>query len=169
MGSVPGPDVDAPGPEPARAAEAIRDSSVRPTGSASACGTIITGSGVIEPDLIVTNAHVVAAWKISLCVFDQQLRSAPRWSTSIRTWTSPGANPEAPRSRSLARTRWNPRPAAVAGFPVAKGSRQPRGGCEHENARGESIYGETGVERDVYVLRGSVEQGMSGGALTDEF
>ena len=37
------------------------------------------------------------------------------------------------------------------------------------NARGESIYGETGVERDVYVLRGSVEQGMSGGALTDEF
>jgi S1-C subfamily serine protease len=37
------------------------------------------------------------------------------------------------------------------------------------DARGESIYGKSGVQRDVYVLRTSVEQGNSGGPLTDEF
>ena len=75
------------------------------------------------------------------------------------------------RPVSLARTSLESQdPAVVAGFP--RGERFEAASVRvrtRANARGESIYGETGVERDVYVLRGLLEQGMSGGALTDEF
>lgn len=173
---VPGPDVDAPVAEPAQnAVEVIRDSAVRLTGSASACETIVTGSGfAIEPDLIVTNAHVVAG------VEDLAVRVRPQQSSQRATvvYFDPDVDIALVRTQklqarpvSLARTSLESQdPAVVAGFP--RGERfeaAPVRVRTRVNARGESIYGETGVERDVYVLRGSVEQGMSGGALTDEF
>tara|TARA_A100000164_G_scaffold33051_1_gene25379 strand:- start:503 stop:1693 length:1191 start_codon:yes stop_codon:yes gene_type:complete len=176
LAPVPGPDVDAPVAEPAqKAVEVIRDSSVRLTGSASACGTIVTGSGfAIEPDLIVTNAHVVAG------VEDLVVRVRPQQSAQRATvvYFDPGVDIALVRTENLqarpvrlARTSLESQdPAVVAGFP--RGERFEATSVRvrtRVNARGESIYGETGVERDVYVLRGSVEQGMSGGALTDEF
>ena len=155
--------------------EVIRDSAVRLTGSASACETIVTGSGfAIEPDLIVTNAHVVAG------VEDLAVRVRPQQSSQRATvvYFDPDVDIALVRTQklqarpvSLARTSLESQdPAVVAGFP--RGERFEAASVRvrtRVNARGESIYGETGVERDVYVLRGSVEQGMSGGALTDEF
>jgi len=176
LAPIPGPEVDAPIPEPAQAAvDVIRGSSVRLTGSADACQTIVSGSGfAIEPELIVTNAHVVAG------VEDLVVRVRPR-QTAQRAqivYFDPNADIALVRTQGL-----NARPvrlaegtlesgesAVVSGFP--RGERFEAQAVRvrtRVEARGESIYGDPGVERDVYVLRGAVEQGNSGGPLTDEF
>jgi S1-C subfamily serine protease len=176
LAPIPGTEVDAPIPEPAQAAvDVIRDSNVRLRGSADACETIVTGSGfAIEPELIVTNAHVVAG------VEDLVVRVRPRQTaqrarvvyfdpnTDIALVRTQGLNARPVR---LAQTSLESgQSAVVTGFP--RGERFEAQSVRvrtRVDARGESIYGDPGVERDVYVLRGSVEQGNSGGPLTDEF
>ena len=172
---IPGPEVDAPIPEPARAAvEVIRDSTVRLTGSAEKCGTIVTGSGfALEPELIVTNAHVVAG------VEDLVVRVRPKQTaqrarvvyfdpeTDIALVRTQGLQA---RSARLAMDQLESgESGVVTGFP--RGERFEARSVRvrtRVTARGESIYGDPGAERSVYVLRGSVEQGNSGGPLTDE-
>ncbi len=176
LAPVPGPEVDAPAPEAATEAVAvIRDSTVRVTGTAPACDSLVSGSGfVISSELIVTNAHVVAG------VEDLVVRVRPGESSS-RAYV---VYFDSDTDIALIRTRGlQARPArlaqgvletnqsaVIAGFP--RGERftaEPVRVRARVDARGESIYGQGGVERDVYVLRGSVEQGNSGGPLTDEF
>lgn len=176
LASIPGPEVDAPAPEAAAAAvEVIRDSTVRITGTASECGAIVTGSGfAVGPDIIMTNAHVVAG------VDDILVRVRPGESSTRATvvYFDPETDIALVRTQGLqarparlARTDLQANDdAVVAGFP--RGERfvaEPVRVRARVDARGESIYGRTGVERDIYVLRGAVQQGNSGGPLTDEF
>jgi S1-C subfamily serine protease len=176
LATVPGPEVDAPAPAAAQEAVlVIRDSTVRLTGTAPACDAIVSGSGfAVGPELVVTNAHVVAG------VEDLLVRVRPGQSSSRATivYFDPNTDVAIVRTRGLqarparlAVTSLEPNDSAViAGFP--RGERftaEPARVRARVDARGESIYGDAGVQRDVYVLRGSVQQGNSGGPLTDEF
>lgn len=176
LAAVPGPEVDAPAPEAAQdAVRVIRDSTVRLTGRAPECDAIVSGSGfAVDAQLVVTNAHVVAG------VEDLLVRVRPGQASSRATvvYFDPDTDVALVRTRGLqvrparlARTNLEPNAAAVmAGFP--RGERfeaEPARVRARVDARGESIYGESGVQRDIYVLRGSVQQGNSGGPLTDEF
>ena len=176
LANIPGPEVDAPAPEVAQeAVRVIRESTVRLTGSAPACNAIVSGSGfAVGPELIVTNAHVVAG------VEDILVRVRPGQTSSRATvvYFDPATDVAILRTRGLqakparlARTGLEPTsPAVIAGFP--RGERFAAESVRvraRVDARGESIYGESGVQRDIYVLRGYVQQGNSGGPLTDEF
>lgn len=176
LATVPGPEVDAPAPAAAQeAVQVIRDSAVRLTGTAPACDSIVSGSGfVIGPELVVTNAHVVAG------VEDLIVRVRPDQTSARATvvYFDPNTDVALVRTRGLqarparlAITSLEPNDSAViAGFP--RGERfaaEPARVRARVDARGESIYGDAGVQRDVYVLRGSVQQGNSGGPLTDEY
>jgi S1-C subfamily serine protease len=176
LAAVPGPEVDAPAPAAAQeAVEVIRDSTVRLTGTAPACDAIVSGSGfAVGPELVVTNAHVVAG------VDDLLVRVRPDQTSSRATvvYFDPNTDVAIVRTRGLqarparlAVTSLKSNDSAViAGFP--RGERftaEPARVRARVDARGESIYGDTGVQRDIYVLRGSVQQGNSGGPLTDEF
>lgn len=176
LAAVPGPEVDAPTPKAAEEAVlVIRDSTVRLTGNAPACDSIVSGSGfAVGPELVVTNAHVVAG------VEDLLVRVRPGQTSARATvvYFDPQKDVAVVRTRglrarpvrlSLTTLRSND-PAVIAGFP--RGERftaEPARVRARVDARGESIYGESGVQRDVYVLRGYVQQGNSGGPLTDEF
>lgn len=176
LARLPGNDVDAPAPQAAQAAvEVIRDSTVRITGTAPACDSIVSGSGfAVGPELVVTNAHVVAGVNELLV----RVRPSQTSSRASVVYFDPDKDVAVIRTRGLqarparlARTGLEPNQGAVvAGFPrgerfVAESARVRA----RLDARGESIYGRSGVQRDVYVLRASVEQGNSGGPLTDEF
>lgn len=176
LASVPGPQVEAPPSEvSAEAVAVIRESTVRLTGAASRCDSIVTGSGfAVEPELIVTNAHVVAG------VDDLMVRVRPG-QVSLRAevvYFDPLADLALVRTRGLqarpvrlARSELDVGQAAViAGFP--RGERFEVESARvraRVDARGSSIYGDAGVERDVYVLRARVQQGNSGGPLADEY
>jgi S1-C subfamily serine protease len=176
LAPVPGEEVDPPVAAAARGAvEVIRNSSVRLSGVAPGCDVLVSGSGfALEPDLVVTNAHVVAgvedltvrvrpgqiSKRAEVVYFDPQ--------TDIALVRASGLEARPVR---LARSALSAGDSAVvAGFPRGERfSALPVRVRTQVLARGESIYGEPGVERDVYVLRGRVEQGNSGGPFTDEF
>lgn len=176
LASIPGPEVDAPAPQAAQeAVQVIRDSTVRLSGTAPACDSIVSGSGfAVGPELVVTNAHVVAG------VDDLLVRVRPGQSSARATvvYFDPDTDVAVVRTRGLqarparlARTALQANQAAViAGYPRGERfSAEPARVRARVDARGESIYGKAGVQRDIYVLRGSVQQGNSGGPLTDEF
>lgn len=176
LATIPGPEVDAPAPEAAQeAVDVIRDSTVRLTGSAPACDAIVSGSGfAVGPELVVTNAHVVAGVDELLV----RVRPGQTASRAVIVYFDPRTDIALVRTRGLqarparlAVTSLESNASAViAGFP--NGERfvaEPARVKARVDARGESIYGDAGVQRDVYVLRGAVEQGNSGGPLTDEF
>jgi S1-C subfamily serine protease len=176
LAPIPGNEVAPPVPEAASAAVAvIRDSTVRLSGVAPACDAVVSGSGfALEPDLVVTNAHVVAG------VDDLVVRVRPGQVSrdaevvffdpeiDIALVRAPGL--QARPVRLSREPLVEGRSGVVAGFP--RGERfaaTPVRVRARVLARGESIYGDPGVERDVYVLRGRVQQGNSGGPLSDEF
>jgi len=176
LAPVPGEEVDPPVATAAGGAvEVIRDSSVRLSGVASVCDALVSGSGfAIEPDLVVTNAHVVAGVEdLTVRVRPGQVsRQAevvyfdPRTDIALVRAAGLEARPVRLSRGTLAAGD----SAVVAGFPRGERfSALPVRVRTQVLARGESIYGEPGVERDVYVLRGRVEQGISGGPFTDEF
>lgn len=176
LASVPGPQVEKPPTQvPPAAVEVIRESTVRLTGSAALCDSIVTGSGfAVEPELIVTNAHVVAG------VDDLVVRVRPGQVSSRAdvVYFDPMTDIAVVRTRGLqarpvrlARSELDVgQVAVIAGFP--RGERFEVESARvraRVDARGSSIYGQAGVERDVYVLRARVQQGNSGGPLTDEY
>jgi S1-C subfamily serine protease len=176
LAPIPGDDVDPPVTGAAAdAVEVLRDSTVRLSGVAPTCDAVVSGSGfALEPDLVVTNAHVVAG------VEDLVLRVRPGQISQeaevvyfdpeidIALVRAPGLQARPVR---LSRTPLvEGQSAVVAGFPGGERfAAAPVRVRAQVLARGESIYGEPGVERDVYVLRGRVRQGNSGGPLSDEF
>lgn len=176
LAPVPGEEVDPPVAAAAQAAvEVIRESSVRLSGVAPRCDALVSGSGfAIDSDLVMTNAHVVAgvdeltvrvrpgqvSKQAQVVYFDPQI--------DIALVRAPGL--EARPVRLARSTLEAGDSAVVSGFPRGERfSALPVRVRTQVLARGESIYGEPGVERDVYVLRGRVEQGNSGGPFTDEF
>lgn len=176
LAAVPGPQVPAPPVDVSPEAIAvIRESTVRLTGSASRCDSIVAGSGfAVEPDLVVTNAHVVAG------VEDLVVRVRPGQVSSRAevVYFDPMIDLALVRTRGLeakpvrlARTELGVgQVAVIAGFP--RGERFEVESARvraRVDARGSSIYGDAGVERDVYVLRARVQQGNSGGPLVDEY
>lgn len=176
LASIPGPQVEAPPTEVSSEAVAvIRDSTVRLTGAASRCDSIVTGSGfAVEPNLIVTNAHVVAG------VEDLVVRVRPGQVSSQAevVYFDPMTDLALVRTRGLearpvrlAQTELGVgQVTVIAGFP--RGERFEVSSARvraRVDARGSSIYGEAGVERDVYVLRARVQGGNSGGPLADAY
>lgn len=166
------------GPEvPAPNEELLRDPAVREAWpslvkiTAMACDSLIAGSGFsYATDRILTNAHVVAgadrptvripgdpaSYQATVVVIDPRLDLAVLRVDGLPA--PPLAFAERPAETGDG--------AIVAGFP---------GGGDLEasaarirarlDARGEDIYGRSGVVRDVYSFRGTVVPGNSGGPL----
>jgi S1-C subfamily serine protease len=139
--------------------------------TAVACDALVTGSGfTYARDLILTNAHVVAGadrptvrvpgdpanYEATVVVIDPRLDLAV-----LRVDGLP-----APPLAFAGRTAKTGDEAVVAGFPgggdLEAGAARIRARID---ARGEDIYGRSGVVRDVYSFRGVVVPGNSGGPL----
>jgi S1-C subfamily serine protease len=162
----PGPPVDRPTDPAARAIGALAEASTVKV-SSTACGAILTGSGVVfAPGYVVTNAHVVAGSRttrvsaagsthdastvlldpdLDIAVLRAPTLSAPslRFAASDPDRGAVGAALGYPDGGPLTIV-----PAAVSGRLIATGR---------------DIYDETLVHRDILELRAEVEQGDSGG------
>lgn len=168
-----GPEVPAPDERVLRrpAVRATWTSIVRVTGPAPACSTEVTGSGfVIAQDYVMTNAHVVAGVSsvhvsipgvvvsraAEVVYFDDRI--------DVAVLHVSGLDARALRFADTSATTGDP--AVVAGFPgggpLDASAARVRALLE---ARGEDIYGHSGVTRSVYSFRGSVIPGNSGGPL----
>lgn len=172
LAQITGPDVDPP--DPAAVTEAIdeaRDSIVLVTGEAPECSSSVTGSGfVIEPGLVMTNAHVVAGIdspSVRVRQGDEPLRASvvhfdPQVDIAL---LSVPALDSAPLPLAVESGRSGDS-AVLAGFPESGPYRaEPARIRTLVRALGDDIYGQAGVEREVYVFRGVVMPGNSGGPL----
>jgi len=148
--------------------ETAADSVLRITGPA--CGRVVAGSGwVAAPDLIVTNAHVVAGIE-SVTV---EARAGARWTGRVVAF-DPRRDLAVIRVRGLDRAPLVIDPAEEGDIGVVLGF--PGGGelavapymvGESLDARGEDIYGNGGVLRKILVIGSTVKPGDSGGPLID--
>ncbi|MEY2965101.1 MAG: hypothetical protein RLZZ228_914 [Actinomycetota bacterium] len=171
FGQYAGPQVPAPNDRLLRdpAVRAAWPSLVKIT--SVACDGVITGSGfTYSRDRVLTNAHVVAgadqpmvrlpgdpnSYTASVVAIDPRLDLAV-----LRVDGLP-----APSLAFAGREARTGDGAVVAGFPgggdLEAGAARIRGRID---ARGEDIYGRSGVVRDVYAFRGIVVPGNSGGPL----
>ena len=171
LGQYAGPQVPAPN------ARLLRDPAVRAAWpslvkvTTVACEAVVTGSGfAYAPDRILTNAHVIAgsaspsvripgdpaSYEASVVAIDARLDLAV-----LRVDGLP-----APPLTFATRPAETGDGAVVAGFPgggdLEAGAARIR---DRIDARGEDIYGRSGVVRDVYSFRGTVVPGNSGGPL----
>lgn len=162
--------VDLPsGRAPRRAIEAGRASTVRVV--LEACGGIQLGSGwVIDPDSVVTNAHVVAGGRD---VTIQQLNGSdlrgrvvlfdPETDIAIVHVSGTLDGLPLPLEDTI---QERGTPGATLGYPGDAGGEfdpQPAAVQASYEATGRDIYGRRLVTRMVYELRSSVRQGDSGG------
>jgi S1-C subfamily serine protease len=174
-GDLLSPEVDAPD---AAVVDPIVDqtraSIVKIVGDARECNQIVSGSGfVLERGLIATNAHVVAgasdlrvrvrsgisSVSASVVYFDPE--------TDIALLSAPDL--DAPPVDLVLAPLERGTSVVTAGFPGGgRFTALPARVRDLAVTRGESIYGEPGVRREVYVLRGNVEPGISGGPVLTE-
>ena len=167
---------DVPPPDPARldraVVQALRASVLKVTGTAEACDTRIEGSGfVYAPERVMTNAHVVAGvdepevevggrqLPARVVLFDPARDVAV---LAVDGLTAPALTP-APQE-AAARSG-----AVVVGYPNdgpfrARAARV----ISVQDARGQDIYQQASVLREIYSVRGLVQQGNSGGPLVDD-
>lgn len=171
------PDVtDVAPPDPALAASPVvqraRPSVLKITGEATDCGKRIEGSGfVYAPERVMTNAHVVAGVTRPMVeVAEDELLPATVVlfdpGRDLAVLAVPGL-----RRPALAFNTRTAEPGAgaiVVGYPK-DGPFRPNSAriSADQDARGLDIYGEQTVVREIYALRGLVEQGNSGGPLLD--
>ena len=171
------PDVtDVAPPDPALAASPVvqraRPSVLKITGEATDCGKRIEGSGfVYAPERVMTNAHVVAGVTRPMVeVAEGELLPATVVlfdpGRDLAVLAVPGL-----RRPALAFNTRTAEPGAgaiVVGYPK-DGPFRPNSAriSADQDARGLDIYGEQTVVREIYALRGLVEQGNSGGPLLD--
>ena len=159
-------------PIPQALAAQVQASTVRVTGQA--CDEIIEGSGfAVAPDLIVTNAHVVAgehAGKTMVDLPDGTTRAAtvvmydPNRDLALLSVPGLGQNPLPLASATPSEL------GAVFGHPEGdpKVVITPAEVSREENATGPDIYGNHDVRRAILVLAATLAHGDSGGALVDE-
>lgn len=154
--------------------EQVRGSIVKIVGDASACDEVVSGSGfVLQRGLIATNAHVVAGaedLRVRVRSGIASVRAQVVYfdpDTDIALLRAPDLDAPpvdlflAPVDRGTS--------VVTAGFPGGgRFTAMPARVREVATTRGDSIYGEPGVRREVYVLRGQVEPGISGGPVLTE-
>ncbi|MGH2768380.1 MAG: MarP family serine protease [Actinomycetota bacterium] len=163
------PGVALPGsPEVAAAVAAARAGTVKVDGIG--CGGILTGSGfVAAPNLVVTNAHVVAGMERPF-VQDGRGRRYP----AVPVLFDPGLD------LAMLRTRGLPAPplplrrgevgrgttGAILGFPGGGPFQAgPAAVRSRLNALGRDIYSRELISRSIYQLEARAEPGNSGGPL----
>ncbi|HET9719331.1 MAG TPA: MarP family serine protease [Solirubrobacteraceae bacterium] len=138
----------------------------------SACGLGIEGSGwVAAPDLVVTNAHVVAGETdtvVQVHGVGPSLRAYPVVfdpTNDIAVLRVPGLSE---RPLSLATAPRVGTSAAILGYPLdGPFNRQPGRLGQTRLTRTENAYGQGPVLRQVASLRGLVRPGNSGGPMID--
>ncbi|MBB2908957.1 S1-C subfamily serine protease [Streptosporangium becharense] len=143
---------------------------VKVQGVASSCRKHIEGTGfVFAQNKVMTNAHVVAGVDQSLQVTDYTNRShAARVvlynpDRDIAVLHVPDLNMPILRFDGTAKKGAD---AIVAGFPHGQGyTLRPARIRVQQRAKGFNIYEDKTVYRDVYAIRGLVQQGNSGGPL----
>ena len=170
--SGPSPDVAAPQPGVARLAGVRRASHgvVRVIGTA--CGLAIEGSGwVAEPDVIVTNAHVVAGEQdtsVQIGGTGTDLEAEPIAfdpTDDLALLHVPGLG-LAPLS--FARSQESGTSGAILGYPEnGPFDVQPGRIGRTQQVITQNAYGEGPVQRLLTPLRGLVRPGNSGGPLVD--
>lgn len=171
FGEYAGPEVPPPDAKLLRnqAVRAAWPSLVKVTGLA--CGSTIAGSGfVYASDHILTNAHVVAgmdspsiripgdpnAYEGTVVALDTHIDLAVLYVPDLI----------APPLRFAGRPAVTGDSAVVAGFPGGGDFVASPARIRAEiSARGDDIYGRSGVVREVYSFRGQVVPGDSGGPL----
>lgn len=152
------------------AVQAAADSVVKVRADAAGCGTAAEGSGwVAAPGRVVTNAHVVAGASevtvrepatgrdlaATVVAFD------PKIDLAILAVDGLAAKPLRRAPALAAGTS-----AVVAGYPLDGPYRLDAARVSAQvTAAGTDIYGRSGAARDVYVVRGTVQPGNSGGPL----
>lgn len=149
---------------------AARTGIVQVQGVARACGKQITGTGfVFAPDHVMTNAHVVAGVDDRLLVVDHAgrphsaavVRYDPRRDVAVLYVPNLGL----PNLVFDAEAD-NGDDAIIAGYPKDQGfTTQPARVAARQRASIPDIYRVAEVTRDVYLIRGKVQQGNSGGPL----
>ncbi len=172
LAQITGPDVAAPDPAAiTRKVDDDRESIVQVSGETPECASGVTGSGfVIDDGLVMTNAHVVAGVdtpEVRVRQGDRPERATVLYfdpSTDIALLGVPGL--AAAPLRLADEMAQSGDPAVVAGFPQSGPYRtEPVRIRTTVRAVGDDIYGQAGVEREVYVFRGPVMPGNSGGPL----
>ena len=167
---------EVPAPDPALvgspAVAVARNSVVKVTGSAPSCRRRIEGSGfVYAPQLVMTNAHVVAGTQGALTVeVNGEKRSGrvvyydPNRDLAVLYVPNLGA-PPLTWADALAETGAD---AIVVGYPL-DGPFTPVSARVRDvsNVKGPNIYENETVIREVYTLRATVLSGNSGGPLLD--
>ncbi|WP_271799222.1 MULTISPECIES: MarP family serine protease [Dietzia] len=166
MQEVPPPDPVLSGAE---VVARVQPSVLKIRGRAESCSRALEGSGfVAAPGLVMTNAHVVAGTgSVTVVSGDEELDAEvvvydPRVDIAVLRVDGLGA-PVLPFAENRARTGDD---AIVVGYP-GNGPYRPDAARIRERVtlRGPDIYREQTVEREVYILRGSVREGNSGGPL----
>lgn len=162
------PEVDTGNAALATAARSV----VRITGSAYACGQNQTGTGfVIGPELVMTNAHVVAGVNEPVVETpDGQVRSGEIVyfdpATDIAVVLFNGLDARALPSEATLPVGAS---AVVNGYPFGGPfDAQPAGVVAVGDVPMPDIYGQSETPRSVYTLAAKVEQGNSGGPLLTE-
>ncbi|MFG6197943.1 MarP family serine protease [Nonomuraea sp. JJY05] len=143
---------------------------VRVVGVAQSCNKQIQGTGfVYAPEHVMTNAHVVAGVNANLEITDHTGQSHaatvvlynPRRDVAVLH--APGLN--LPHLTFASDVRKGD-DAIIAGYPQDRGfTARPARIAELQAATSPDIYRRTEVTRDVYYIRGPIEQGNSGGPL----
>lgn len=149
-----------------------RPSVVQVLGEAEQCSRILQGSGfAVEPDLVMTNAHVVAGTgRVMMETVDGDAEGEivyynPSEDIALIRTTD---------GTTLPTLDWADQPAGhnddavVMGFPLGGPfEATPARIREMFTVSGPDIYAEDRVDREAYTLRGTVVQGNSGGPLID--
>ena len=171
FGTTPLQEVDPPDPVLASAEVVNRaePSVLKILGRAESCSRALEGSGfVAAPGLVMTNAHVVAGTdQVTVLSGGEELAAdvvVYDSGVDVAVLRVPElAAPVLPFADQRARTGDN---AIVLGYP-GNGPFRPDAARIRERVtlRGPDIYREQTVEREVYILRGTVREGNSGGPL----
>jgi S1-C subfamily serine protease len=172
LAQINGPEVDPPdGAAVTPAVDRVQGSVVEVVGDTPECRTSVSGSGfAIAADRVLTNAHVVAGLDQPRVRRNLNERGLPATvvyfdpEADIAVLSVPGLSA---RALALAPGEASTGDSAViAGFPQGGPYRvEPARVRTAVTALGDDIYGQAGVERDVYVVRGTVQPGNSGGPL----
>ena len=171
LGLLPLPDIPSPDPDdvPIEAVSAARESVVRVLGKTQ-CGQTVVGSGVIvAPELVMTNAHVVAAVREPI-VTPTGRTLGLAGTTVVFDPAADAALVRVPgligRPLSLAPEPGEGELVAIAGYPgggeLEVAAAAVRGAV---SATGEDVYGASESQRRVVVVSGPVGPGNSGGPL----
>ncbi len=133
------------------------------------CGGIVNGSGfVVAPDIVMTNAHVVAG------INDPVIVDQDGSHTATTIYFDPDKDIALLRTQGLAG-----QPLPLVGTVVDRGTQavtlgypeggrlnaEPTGVLQHINATGRNIYNQHTVTRSVYELQASIVSGNSGGPV----